>query len=800
MIRNHFKIAWRNLWKNKTVSVIHIIGLVTGMTCCLLMILYIQHELSYDKFQEKGDRIVRVIMEYGRDGDDVRKGNFTGTKVLSAFKNNFPEVENGVRMYKENTVVRTGDVVFEEDRFLYADSAFFDIFSSFPLLKGTSKKVLDAPHKVVLSATTARKYFGRADPVGQTIQVGADQTDYLVAGVAADCPSNSQIKFDLLASFSSRQAARTEETYWSANYTTYLLLNDRKAIASLQPKISPFMKREMAADEDNDGSYLTYELEPYTRVHLYSPYDGFEPNSNIQYLYISGCVALLILVIACFTYINLSTARSLERAREVGIRKVVGAYRQQVFWQFISESALLTSFALLLSIGLTLLLLPAFNSLTGKSLLFSDMLRPGILVSMLGILLCISFLAGSYPAFVLSGFKSVKVLKGSFHRSTSGHWLKGSLTVFQFGISAFLIIATLVMQSQLHYIRNKELGYDREHVLVFPLDGKITQKMDLIRKKLKQNPNVLAVSRAAELPTQIKGGYSMWTGTMTPEQSLMSFGNPIDEEYLEACGLQLIAGQGLSEQDMRDASYEDADKNYYHFILNQSAAAALGWTPEEAIGKKVNFNYRNGEVKGVIKDFHFASMHTSIKPLVLFPDTWGSNLIVKTSGHDLSGTISFLKDSWGKIITHRPFDYRFMDEAFDNLYASEMRMGKILGIFSTITILLACLGLFGLSAYTIKQRTREIGIRKVLGAPVTGIVRLLSVRFIKLVLLAFLIASPLAWWAMNSWLHDFVYRIDIQWWMFAITALAAVVIALVTVSFQSVRAAMLNPVKTLKTE
>ncbi|UGU15121.1 ABC transporter permease [Sinomicrobium kalidii] len=799
MIKNYFKIAWRNLWKNKTVSTIHIIGLVTGMTCCLLMILYIQHELGYDKFQEKGDRIVRVIMEYGREGDDVKKGNFTGTKVLSAFKNNFPEVDNGVRMHKESTVIRTGDAVFEEDRFLYADSAFFDIFS-FPLLKGTSKKVLDAPRKVVLSVSTAKKYFGDTDPIGQTIQVGADQTDYLVTGVAADCPPNSQIRFDLLASFSSWPAARAEETYWSANYTTYLLLNDRKAIATLQPKIVPFMKREMAADEDNDGSYLNYELEPYTRVHLYSPYDGFEPNGNIRHLYISGCVALLILVIACFTYVNLSTARSLERAREVGIRKVVGAYRRQVFWQFISESALLSAFSLLLSIVLTLLLLPLFNDFTGKSLPFSDIFRPGILAGILVILICISLLAGSYPAFVLSGFKSSKVLKGAFHCSASGNWLKGSLTVFQFGISAFLIIATLVMQSQMHYIRNKELGYDREHVLILPLDSKITKKMDLIKKELKQNPDILAVSRANELPTQIYGGYSMWTDNMTPEQYLMTAGNPIDDEYLEACGLQLIAGRGMSEQDIRDVSYKDDDKNYYHFILNRSAATALGWTPEEAIGKKMTLHYRNGEVRGVIKDFHFASMHTPIKPLVLFPDTWGENLIIKTSGRDLSETIAFLKDKWKEIVPHRSFDYRFMDEAFASLYASEMRMGKILGLFSAITILLACLGLFGLSAYTIRQRTREIGIRKVLGAPVMGIAYLLSIHFIKLVLLAFLIASPFAWWVMDSWLRDFVYRVDIQWWIFAVTGLAAIVITLVTISFQSIRAALENPVKSLKTE
>lgn len=799
MIKDYFKIAWRNIWKNKFVSTIHIVGLVAGMTCCLLMLLYVQHELSYDKFQKNGDRIVRVIMEYG-NGNDVNKGNFTGTKVLSTFKNNFPEVENGVRMYKNKNIVKVEDHVFKEDRFLYADSAFFDIFSSFPLLKGTSKKVLDAPHKLVLSASTAQRYFGKENPVGKTIQIGANQTNYTVTGVAADCPPNSQIKFDVLASFSSLPATRTEETYWSANYTTYLLLKNQNSIASLQPKIAPFMKRELASEDDGNGSYIDYELEPYTSVHLYSRYDSFEPNSNIQYLYISGCVALLILTIACFTYINLSTARSLERAKEVGIRKVAGAQREQLFWQFISESALISILSLLLSIILLLILLPAFNDLTGKTLLFSDILQPEILAGMLGILIIISLLAGSYPAFVLSGFKSIKVLKGTFHRSSSGNWIKGSLIVFQFGVSVFLIITSLIIQSQLHYIQNKELGYERDHVLTLPLDDRTIAKIELIKKEFKQNPNILAVSRSAELPTQIKGGYTMWTNSMTPEQYIMTAGNVIDDEFIKACSLQLIAGSGLSKQDIRDVSHADYDKNYFHFVLNQSAAAALGWSPEEAIGKKITFSYRNGEVKGVIKDFHFESMHTSIRPLVLFPDTWSRHLIVKTSGSDLTETIAFLEDKWRTIIPYRPFEYQFMDESFANLYTSEMRMGKILGIFSAMTILLACLGLFGLSAYTIKQRSKEIGIRRVLGASVTGITRLLSIQFVKLVLFSFLIASPLAWWVMSLWLRGFVYRITIQWWPILATGIAVVIITIITVSFQSIKTATVNPVKSLRAE
>lgn len=798
MIRNYFKIALRSLWKNKGISTIHIIGLITGISCCLLMIVYIQHELSYDTFQEKGDRIVRTIMEYGDTKDNVVKGNFTGTKVLPAFRANFPEVEDGVRMYKEPTVVRLDTDVYNEKRFLYADSSFFRMFS-FPLLKGNPANVLNAPYKVVLSASASQKYFGNLNPVGQTIRVGPNEKEYLITGVAADCPDNSQIRFDFMASFTSLKNARTEPIYWSANYTTYLLLNAPDAINSLRPKIIPFMKREMAA-EDDDNFYLNYDLEPFNQIHLHSPYDSFEPNTNIKYLYISGSVALLILIIACFTYINISTARSLERAREVGIRKVTGAYRHQIFWQFIGESAIITALAIVCSIGMCLLLLPAFGNLIGQNLAASELWHPKICLAIIGIQIGISLLAGSYPALVLSRFSSIKVLKGSFHRSNSGRWLKGSLIVFQFVISGFLVIATLIIQNQLHYIRNKDMGYNREHVLVLPMDNKIKNKLDILKKEWKQHPDIVAVSMAASLPTNILGGYSAWGNTIAEKQSIMIRGNVIDEEYIPATGLQLLAGKNLTEQDVKDASYNDEDKNYFHFILNETATAAFGWTPEEAVGKRIVISGRPGEIRGVVRDFNYTSLHTAIQPLVLFPENWGENLLVKTSGTNLPATLNFIHKQWQRSVTHRPFEYRFMNEDFDSLYKSETRIGKILSLFTGITIVLACLGLFGLSAYTIRQRTREIGIRKVLGAPITGIVGLLSSYFLKLVLLAFIIASPLAWFTMNSWLQDFVYRTEIHWWIFAITAGLAVAITLVTVSFQSVKAALSNPVKAIKTE
>lgn len=789
-------IAWRSLWKNKTTALINIVGLSTGLTCCLLMVLYLQHEISYDKFQEKGDRVVRVIMEYGFNDGPPTKGNFTSTKVFPAFKRNFPEVEDGVRMTLATRLVKYREHLFNEKKFMYADSTFFNVFPSFKLKVGQAKEVLKDPNRVVLTESTALKYFGNInDAVGKTIEISSRQDPFLVTGIVEDCPSNSQIKFDFLASFSSLGETQ-EETYWNANYTTYLLLKDQPSIASLQGKIKPFMKKEMA---NVAGAYVNYELEPYTRVHLYSPYDGFEPNSNIMYIYIIGAIALLILVIACFTYINLSTARSLERAKEVGIRKVAGAFRSQVFWQFIGESSLLTFVSLLISTVLAALLLPAFNQLSQRSLHIAGLWSPMVIVTALFFVLSISLLAGSYPALILSKFQPVKVLKGAFKNTGSGNIVRKSLIVFQFTISVFLIIATFVIQQQLRFIQNKKLGYDRDHVLIMSIDQKIIDKLELVKTEFKRNPNVLAVSKAHSTPVNIVGGYSMqrldW-----PEDRVMSVkANPIDEDYLAVNNIKIIAGTNINRQDVLDASHEKFDDNYYHYIINEAAARALGWAPEEAVGKKLSLN-RPGEIKAVIQNFHFASLHTPIEPLVLFPGGWGNTLMVKTTGQNLAGTIQFLETKWKELAPHRPFEYRFMDDDFQKLYDTELRTGKVFTIFACIAILLACLGLFGLSVYATQQRIKEIGIRKVLGASVSNITVLLSSKFIALVLVAFVIASPIAWFAMNKWLQDFSYRIEISWWIFLLAAVAVMLITFITVCFQSVKAAVMNPVKSLRTE
>jgi putative ABC transport system permease protein len=797
MIRNYFKIAIRNLWKNKTSSFINIFGLTIGLCSCLLIGLYILHELNYDNFQQKGDRIARVIMEYKFDGGtEFKKGNFTSARVAPIFKQTFPEIETAVRMTQSGRVVHYKDKLIDEKSFMYADPSFFNAFS-FRLLQGEPNEVLKAPNQVVLTESTAKRYFANESAMGKVLKVGTDTTLYMVTGIIQDCPSNSQIKFDFLASWSSLGLADEEKTYWDANYTTYLLLKNKESIAPLQAKITPFMKKEMAGS----GAAVNFDLEPFKSIHLYSPYEGFEPNNSITYIYILEAIALLILIIACFTYVNLNTARSMERAREVGVRKVIGADNKQLFWQFIGESVLLCTIATILSILVAILLLPFFNNLTDKQLQAQTFFSLPFIIGSLTLIALVSLVAGTYPALLLSNFQPVKVLKGSFKNTGSGLWLRKSLIVFQFSISVVLIVSTFIMQKQLNYIQNRRLGYNRDHVLVLPMDNKMMNSLDLIKQQFKSNHSVISVSACTNLPVNIMSGYNMRSSTMPETQQIAVTANVVDEDFVNTIGLQIVAGTNFTQQDIKDVSFPDYKKNIFHFILNESAAKQLGWTPEQAIGKKMFLDAsRPGYVKAVVKDFNFESLHNAIRPLVLFPEIRGRALLLKLNGSNLQQTISFLESKWKVLVPYRPFEYHFLDEDFNKLYSSELRLGKVLTIFASIAIALACLGLLGLSSYTAKQRIKEIGIRKVLGASVGSITALLSVDFVKLVFVAIIISTPIAWWAMSKWLQSFAYKTDISWWIFLVAGGCSVFIALATISFQAIKTALTNPVKSLRSE
>ena len=798
MLINYIRLAWRNLAKHRFFSLINAVGLTVSLASCLLMALFIRHELSFDRFQANGDRIVRMIMGYRMGEGGMQEGDFTSAKVLPRFKEVFPEVESGTRIAKASPVIKLGDKLFEESRFLYVDSSFFTVFPSFDLQRGDPAQVLNGPKKMVITETTARRYFGQEDPVGKQLVVGSLLLPFEVTGVVADCPQNSQIQFDFLASFASL-APYMDRTYWNANYTTYLLLRKPSDIAGLQQKIPAFMDRETA---DYGETTIRFTLEPYLKIHLYSAFDAIVPNSNIRYVYIVSAIALLLLLIACFTYINLSTAKAMDRAREVGIRKVSGARRPQLFWQFIGESGVLVMLSMFAAVILARLSLPYFNQLSGRHIAPGTLADPVFLAVLFLAVLIIAFLAGSYPAMILSGYQPVRVLKGRFSQGGEGQWLRKSLLVFQFAIAIFLVIATLVINQQMRFIRSKELGFNRDHVVVVKADRIINEKAEAVKSSLKQVTGVEAVSMAYETPVQIRGGYSMRRADMPAGKDMNVMANPVDENYLAVHGLRVLAGTPLTKQDVEDVRRVDGKEDYsYQFILNESAARDLGWTPQQAIGQKMFLgDDRPGEVKAVIQDFHFESLREPVSGLVLFPDTWANTVMVKVDGRSLSTTLAGMKSVWQTLAPHRPFDPHFLDEQFESLYQSEARMSKVLTSFSLIAILLSCLGLIGLSTYAVQQRIREIGIRKVMGASLRGLIGLLSTSFLKLIALAFLVSAPLGAWIMHLWLQDFSYRIDLQWWMFAIAALIVLAAALGSIGWQVIRAARVNPVKSLRSE
>jgi putative ABC transport system permease protein len=700
-------------------------------------------------------------------------------------------------MVRYSKVVHYGDKLIDEPNFMYADSSFFNIFS-FRLLQGDARSALSSPYDVVVTESTAKKYFGNENPVGKALQVGEDSNLYRITGVMQNFPSNSQIQCDFVASFSSQGITKDyEDSYWDANYTTYLLLKHEDNIATLQAKLPAFMKKEM----QGQGATVNFYLEPFRTIHLHSEYDSFVPNNNIAYIYILAGVALLILMIACFTYINLSTARSLERAKEVGVRKVIGARKKQLFLQFLGESATICIAAVIFSLITAVALLPAFNELTNQQLKSETIFSAPFLSFSFFVALVVSVLAGIYPALILTGFQPVKVLKGSFKNTGSGQALRKSLIVFQFAISVFLIVSTFIVQQQLYFIQHIKLGYDRNHIIVLPLDNKMTNNIAVIKQQFKQSPDVLSVSACSNTPVQGGGGFSMRSALMPADQQIAVLADRVDEDFITTVGLQIIAGRDFTSQDMKDVSNDDYHKNFYHFILNESAAKQLGWTPREAIGKKMFLaNERPGIVAGVVKDFHFESLHVPIKPFVLFPEAWKRQLLVKVSGAHLQQTISSLQTKWKTLVPHRPLEFHFLDEDYNKLYGSEIRLATIMDLFAGIAIVLACLGLFGLSAHTVQQRFKEIGIRKVLGASVSNIVIGLSKDFILLTCIAIAVAAPVAWWAASKWLQDFSYRTTITWSVFVATALITVLLAVITVSFQAIKAAIANPVKSLRTE
>ncbi|MBK0381065.1 ABC transporter permease [Mucilaginibacter segetis] len=803
MIRNYLKTAWRNLLQNKTTSLISIVGLAIGICCFLLLTTYLINELRYDRFNENAGRIVRLTYSY-QSPDDVAATHtaLTPTAPVPVFKQEIADVEDGVRIYNYTdgrpAAVEYGDKLFSESKMLVADQSFFNIFS-FKFIKGNPANALVDPSSVVITASTAKKYFGDDDPIGKILKV--NQTNNLmVSGVIEDVPAYSQIKFDLMGNYAIMP--RSKNLKWdSANDYSYLLLKPGMPVAEVQKKIDAFVKNRFSGE--GQTNHIWYTLEPLTRVHLHSDTaDNLDPSGNITYIYILAVVAVILLVLACVNFLNLVTAKSAERAKEIGVRKVMGAQRIQLFIQFLTEAGIITLCSILLGVFLAYLCFPAFSTFCGQLVSF-DTWRTSWLISGTVILfVLVTLLAGTYPSLYLSAFKPAATLKGKVSGYAGGNALRKSLVVFQFVVSVFFIISTIIAVNQLQYIQNLNTGMNRDQVMVLDIGGMPFNKIMAFKNELIQQPGVSGVTATYDSPVNVQGGYSINSvEDKNSDFSLSVTAVPVERSFVKTMGIKILQGRNLDLSDEQQVLTDDYEKRKYGFILNETAVKALGWKPQQAIGKRIGLNGRMGFIKAVVRDFNFTSLHEKITPIVIFPQyDWFGKLLVKTNGKNTANTIKQIQASWHTFYPDIPVNFHFLDEEFNEMYKNDQRTGDILKAFTIVTIFISCLGLFGLAVFSTKQRVKEIGIRKVLGAGVFNIVGLISADFLKLVIVAVIISSPLAWYAMSRWLQDFAYRVSIQWWVFASAAGMVVIIAFITVGYQSIRAALSNPVKSLRSE
>lgn len=817
MFKNYMKIALRNLRKRKGFAFINIAGLGIGMACSVLILLYVQHELSYDLFHEHADDIYRVERDVTFHQE---RGVYpvTAHPYAPALEAEFPEIATTTRIWTTNTDFLDKKQQYNRARLFYADSSFFDVFT-FSLLHGDKATALREPFSVVLTESQAKRYFPERDPIGQTLtmQWGKDY-DMKVTGVIADVPENSHMHFDAIASYSTVYSIFGQQSmnvWFSNNIYTYLRLQPGSNPATLEAKLPAWQEKYMgnrARELMGHGVDITkivqLKLKPMTDIHLYSNLEHeIEPNSDITTVYIFSAVALLILLIACINFMNLSTARSMDRAKEVGLRKVVGAERARLIAQFLCESVIMAFLALLLAVGLIELLLPVFGSLTGKTLEMHYLNNPTGLLALVALAAFVGVISGSYPAFFLSGFRPIAVLKGKFAGNKQGVLLRKILVVMQFAISIALIIGTVVVMQQLDFLRSKQLGFDKEHTVIIPInDANLKPShIEAVKQEIGKNPAVVSVATGNKVPGDRQFSDTMFrkdnTGQHAEDMVNMQY-YFVSHDYLSTLGVEMAAGRSFSREFSTDASSA--------YILNEAAVRKLNWgSPEEAVGRKFarvtgtepKMTFKDGQIIGVVKDFHFKSLHQKIEPIVLELSSGAYNYVLaRIRPENIPQTLEFLQETMRRFSPNYPFDYFFQDAYFESLYRSEERMRQIFGYFTFLAIFIACLGLFGLASFSAEQRTKEVGIRKVLGATVTSIVGLLSKDFLRLVLVAFVVAAPVAYLAMNRWLADFAYRIDIGWWVFLLAGGLAFVIAVLTVSTQAVRSAMTNPADSLRYE
>lgn len=798
MIWNFLKVAIRQFLKSKFYALINMIGLTAGLTSCLLIGMYVMDELSYDRFHQNADRIVRLTMEFSQ-GNDVDHWPVTGTRPGPLFQRSLPFVQGYVRMFIGSRVIGYQDKIFEENKLLFADSSIFSIFS-FPLIAGDPATALSGPDHIILSESMTRKYFGEDNPIGKFLRLD-NEKDYLVTGIAKDVPPQSQIKFDFILSFNHLEAAQAEE-WFPANYFTYLLLDENIIPEDAEQKINKFIKnlnREELGLGPNE--FFAFHAEPLKRVHLYSELGGLEPAGNIKYIYILSAIAFLILLIACINYTNLAVAQSARRQKEMGMRKVLGAGKSEVFHHFMVESLMLAGFSGIMTLVLSFQILPYFNVLTGKSLTEESLINPGPISLLILLCIAVGFFSGIYPAVVYSKLRLIKVLRTGAELKVSSGFFGRSLVIFQFVVSIFLILSTLIIQQQRLYISGKNLGYDKENVLVLPIDRQIRPHYYELKGAMKQDPSVRQVSAGYDYPTFIRWTNGINATTETGEKKFSTKAIPVDLDFLQTLGIRILAGSDFTPADLEELKAgENAGNSRNFFIVNESAIHELGWTPEQAIGQTIECGFP-GTIKAVVENFHIASLHVPISPLVIFlSDNFLNLMFVKIDGKEVPASIERLEKIWFQRVKDRPFEYDFLDDHYQDLYHVEQQSARFISTFAGLAILLACLGVFGLSAFMAVRRTKEIGIRKVLGASIPEIAMMLSRDFMIMVAVACLIALPAGWFIAGKWLNGFAYHIQLEIWYFAAAGFLALAITLVTVSFQSIKASMANPVDSLRND
>lgn len=788
MLQNYLKIALRNLLRHKAFSFINIAGLATGMACSILIVLWVQDEMSYDRFHERSETLYRVTSSLA---DLNVHAAVTPTPLAEALKAEIPEVSQAVRisgLYSD--LLQVDDRMFEEKRILYADSNFLDVFT-FALVEGDAATALEKPESILITQSMAKKYFGNAPALGKTIRKN-HEAFFTVTAVIDDPPSNSHLQFDFIQpmAFLARTNNDLKLEVWdNFNFYTYIQTmqpldgQSRKAVTDRINKIYKQHEQNLKA---------TFNVQPLTDIHLHSHLlADVGGHGNIQYVYIFIVVAVFILAVACINFMNLATARSARRAKEVGLRKVAGAMRSQLIRQFLAESSVVSLLALVLAVLLVIVLLPYFNDLAGKQLTI-DVRNSKLILALLGITTFTGLLAGSYPALFLSGFLPVKVLKGQLKSGASGSIFRNSMVVVQFTVSITLLVGTTVVYRQLQFIQERNLGFDKENLLYVPMSGDLWSKYQGFRGALEQHSLTKNFTFVSDLPTNIMNATVgvQWDGKAPDAQPL--FGNfAVDENFVDVFHTTILRGRSFSKEFTADS---------INLVVNEKALKTMGMDVETAVGKSVTLWGKKGVIIGVVKDFNFKPAQQPIEPMLLRMNTSGGFAVVRTQPGQTEATISALEAICKELNPRYPFQYNFLDQDLANLYKAEQRLGSLFNVFAALAIFISCLGLYGLSAFLAERRTKEIGVRKVLGASVPHVVYLLSLTFTKPILVAMAIATPLAWYVMGQWLESFAYHVEVDWVVFALAFVASLLVAWFTVSYESIKAAIANPAQSLRDE